>query len=116
MYKRLVGMALVFGMAATAPPLAAHAQTLARTLAQTVCGDRASIVATLKNKHGESTIGIGLSGPKAAFEVWRARRTGSWTITVTHANNKTCILATGSDWLDDTPPPPKKAYPAALAG
>ena len=107
MYKRLVGMALVFGMAATAPPLAAQAQT--------VCGDRASIVATLKNKHGESTIGIGLSGPKAAFEVWRARRTGSWTITVTHANNKTCILATGSDWLDDTPPPRKKLRPAALA-
>ena len=106
MYKRLIGVALVFGMAATAPPVSAQAQT--------ICGERASVIGTLKNKHGESIIGLGLSGPSAAFEVWRAKRTGSWTITVTRPNNMTCILATGSNWLDDTREQPKTTSQASV--
>lgn len=105
MYKRLLGAALVFGMAATAPPNAAEAQTL--------CADRASVIGKLENKHGESAIGVGLSGPHAAFEIWRAQRTGTWTITITRLNNMTCILASGSHWLDGKNDPPKDARPAS---
>ena len=106
MYKRLIGTALVFGMAATAPPVSAQAQTL--------CGERTSITGTLKKKHGESILGLGLSGPNAVFEVWRAKRTGSWTITVTRPNNMTCILATGSNWVDDTREEPKTTSQASV--
>lgn len=106
MYKRLIGVALVFGMAATAPPVSAQTQML--------CADRASIAGTLKNKHGESILGLGLSGPNAVFEVWRAKQTGSWTITVTRPNNMTCILATGSDWQDDTREEPKTTSQASV--
>ncbi|MGI9476525.1 MAG: hypothetical protein ACR2PI_07460 [Hyphomicrobiaceae bacterium] len=105
MYKRLIGAALVFGMAATPPPAAA--QTHLR------CADRASIVGTLEKKHRESAIGIGLSGPQAVFEVWRAKRSGTWTITVTRPNNTTCIVAAGSNWLEAGPEAPKSVRHAA---
>ena len=106
MYKRLIGTALVFGMAATAPPAGAETRTL--------CDERSHIVGKLKSQHGESVLGLGLSGPQAAFEIWRAKRTGLWTITVTRPNNMTCIVATGSHWQDDTPEAPKTTGQAAI--
>ena len=105
MYKRLISAALVFGMAATAPPALAVAQTL--------CADRAGVVDTLRKKHGENPIGIGLSGPHAAFEIWRAKRSGSWTITITRPNNMTCILASGSHWLDGADDTSKPTHPVS---
>ncbi len=106
MYKRLIGAALVFGMAATPPPAVAQSQLR--------CADRTSVVGTLEKKHRESAIGIGLSGPQAVFEVWRAKRSGSWTITMTRPNNITCIFATGSNWFDAGPEVPKTARHAAV--
>ena len=104
MYKRIATAALVFGMMAAGPPLAAnaHAQTLAPTEVQASaakCGPRDAVIKTLKRKHGEQAQGIGLVGGKAAFEIFVSKK-GSWTILLTRPNKVSCVFAAGDDWLD----------------
>ncbi len=94
MFKRLIAAGLVFGMAATAPPLAASAH------AQMSCSTRANIVGMLKQRHDEALLGVGLIGDQAAFEIWRAKRSGSWTIIMSRPNNTACIVAAGKNWID----------------
>jgi hypothetical protein len=103
MYKRLVAAALVFGMAATGPPIAAHAQIN--------CGIRSQVIGVLKQQHRETILGVGLSSPNAIYEVWRAKKTGSWTILMTKPNNISCIMATGRNWMEA----PKTSSSAAKA-
>ncbi|MGI9404941.1 MAG: hypothetical protein ACR2O4_01105 [Hyphomicrobiaceae bacterium] len=92
MYKRIATAALVFGMAAAAPPV--EAQT------QTTCAPRNTIVEKLKKRHGETINGVGLVGATAAFEVWTSAKSGSWTILMTRPNKVSCIMASGDDWME----------------
>lgn len=103
MYKRLIGAALVFGMAATGPPVAAYAQIN--------CGVRSQVIGVLKQQHRETILGVGLANPNAIYEVWHAKKTGSWTILMTKPNNISCIMATGRNWIEN----PTRAEPAAKA-
>ncbi len=98
MFKRIATAALIFGMAATAPP----------ALAQSACAPRDKIVSQLTDKYGEVSHGVGLQSGTKLVEVWSSKRTGSWSILVTHASGLSCILATGKNWT----PNPK----FALAG
>lgn len=90
MFKRQLSLALVFGMAATAPP----------ALAQTSCAHRDQLTESLSTKYNESQTGLGLQGEDKLLEVWTSNETGSWTILVTMANGMSCILATGANWLE----------------
>ena len=90
MFKRIITLALVFGMTATAPPAPAQAQI--------ACAPRGKIVSDLTKKHGEVAAGIGLSGPHALYEIWTSPKTGSWTIVLTRPNKLSCIIATGQGW------------------
>ena len=103
MYKRLVSAALVFGTAATGPPVAAYAQIN--------CGIRSQVVGVLKQQHGETILGVGVASQNAIYEVWRAKKLGSWTILMTKPNNISCIMATGRNWMEA----PIRAEPAAKA-
>ncbi len=94
MYKRVLTAALVFGMAATAPP-AAHSQL--------TCGDRKSLVEQLSRSYGEIRKGAGLAGPAALFEIWASDVTGSWTILKTTPNGVACVIAVGENWHDARP-------------
>jgi len=88
MFKRLTTSALVFGMAAMAPP----------AFAQTYCAPRSKVVSQLAEKYGEVSHGAGLQSESALVEVWSSRKTGSWTIVVTHADGSACVLAAGKEW------------------
>jgi hypothetical protein len=94
MYKRVLTAALVFGMLATAPPLA-HAQL--------TCGDRNTMVEQLSRTYGEARRGAGLAGQAAMFEIWASNATGTWTILKTAPNGITCVIAVGENWRDDRP-------------
>lgn len=65
------------------------------SLAQTVCAERAQVLEKLETKFGESRTSIGLSANNRVMEVFASPETGSWTITVTTPNGKTCLLASG---------------------
>ena len=63
--------------------------------AQTVCGERAAIVAQLERKYGETRRSIGLQQDRAVIEVYASDKTGSWTILVTDTAGKSCLIAAG---------------------
>jgi len=94
MYKRVLTAALVFGMAATAPPVAE---------AQLSCGDRNAMVEQLSRTYGEIRQGAGLAGQAALFEVWASNATGTWTILKTTPNGVACVVAVGENWHDAQP-------------
>ena len=94
MYKRVLTAALVFGMAATAPPVAE---------AQLSCGDRNAMVEQLSRTYGEARKGAGLAGQAALFEIWASDVTGSWTILKTTPNGVACVIAVGENWHDARP-------------
>lgn len=95
MFKRLLGIALTFGMAATAPP--AFAQN---------CAQRDHIVAKLQDSYAEELAFGGLQktrGAQSVMEVWTSKKTGSYTVLVTQPNGITCIVAVGTDFFEAIP-------------
>lgn len=89
MFKRLLGLSLLFGMAATAPP--AHASS---------CGERTAMTQKLESGYSERLTAGGLQRSQrreaTVIEVWSSDETGTFTVLITHANGVSCIVATGS--------------------
>jgi len=92
MFKRIISAAMLFGMAATAPP--AHAQS---------CAPRDRIVERLADTFGEGLAAGGLQSAQQVIEVWAAPETGTWTVLVSRADGIACVLATGTNWHQQDP-------------
>lgn len=95
MYKTLASAATAVALLATSSPVTAQSAQK--------CAPRDVIVAKLKEKHGETARAVGLSGGKAAFEVWASGAKGSWTMLVTRTNKVSCIIAAGDTWVELPP-------------
>jgi len=61
------------------------------------CGDRATILKTLEQRHEEMPSASGVSADGAVLEVL-VSPDGGWTILVTYPKRPTCVLAVGEDW------------------
>jgi len=59
------------------------------------CAPRASVLAYLAEKYGETRQSIGLSANGAVLEMFANREAGSWTMTATGPAGETCLLASG---------------------
>lgn len=95
MFKRLFGLALVFGMAAAAPPVLAQS-----------CALRTDVIAKLQQTYSEELAFGGLQktrGGQSVMEVWASRETGTYTVLLTHANGISCIVAAGTDFFEAIP-------------
>jgi len=90
MFKRIVTTALIFGMAAIAPP----------ARAQSGCADRARIVRLLADDFRETPRGIGLKSYTEVIEVWASAKTGTWTLLLSNADGLSCVIASGTAWAD----------------
>ena len=104
MFKRLFGLTLAFGMAATAPP--AFAQS---------CAQREHVVAKLQDSYSEELVFGGLQktrGAQTVMEVWTSKETGSYTVLVTQANGISCIVAVGTDFFEAIPKIKLKGEPS----
>lgn len=99
MFKRNLSAALVFGLAATAPP--AFAQSIP-------CGNRELITDRLGDSFHEAQLGIGLQSDNRLIEIWSSTESGSWTILLTRPDGASCVLASGQNWLHNTAPTPKR--------
>jgi hypothetical protein len=81
--------------------LAAAALGLSAELAaaQSVCGQRKDIIATLDKSYAESRRAVGLVGQdgKGVIELFVSDK-GTWTMLVTSARGNTCIIAAGLGW------------------
>ena len=106
MFKRLFSAATLFGLLAATPP------ALAQSAQQ--CAPRDVVVAKLKTKHGESARAVGISGGRAAFEIWASSEKGSWTMLVTRTNKMSCIIASGDTWVELPPDFSSVGQPAAF--
>ena len=62
-----------------------------------MCGDRAQIIDQLKTKYQESRQAVGLISNNGAAELYVSEK-GTWTMLVTVASGKSCIVAAGHDW------------------
>ncbi|WP_170404682.1 hypothetical protein [Ruegeria arenilitoris] len=104
MFKRLFGITLAFGMAATAPP--AFAQS---------CAQREHVIAKLQDSYSEELVFGGLQktrGAQTVMEVWTSKETGSYTVLVTQANGISCIVAVGTDFFEAIPKIKLKGQPS----
>ncbi len=62
------------------------------------CGQRAAVIERLTGTFGETRHGIGLATGNAVMEVFASATTGSWTIIVTLADGRTCLIAAGESY------------------
>lgn len=71
------------------------------------CGPRAAVIDRLAEGHGETRQSMGLGSNNVVIEVFASDETGSWTITVTHSNGMTCLVASGQGFerLTEALPP-----------
>jgi len=100
MFKRLLGLSLIFGMAATAPPVWAAP-----------CGMRDNLVEQLQSKYSEELAVGGLqttSGAQTIMEIWASEKTGTFTVLLTSANGVSCIIGAGTDFFEAIPKPETK--------
>ena len=59
------------------------------------CGPRAQIVERLASTYGETVQSMGLGPDNGIVEVFASAESGTWTITVTTANGRMCLVASG---------------------
>lgn len=86
-----------------------HAQ--AQTAGRLQCGPRAQVMEVLATKYRESRRGIGMAGASGVVEVFASSDTGSWTVTVSLPDGRTCLLASGTGWETLNDELPAKASP-----
>jgi hypothetical protein len=67
------------------------------------CADRALVVERLETRFGETRQSRGLNGANGLVEIYVSAETGTWTILVTTADGKSCLLASGSVWEQAIP-------------
>lgn len=68
--------------------------------AQANCADRETVVSKLANSYGEEFGGGGLQNAQQILEVWYSEDKGTWTVLMTRADGRTCIMASGTNWRD----------------
>jgi hypothetical protein len=62
-----------------------------------ICGERATIVRSLEQRHHERPRALGLSADGGVVEVLVSPK-GGWTILLTYPDRPTCIIAIGEAW------------------
>ncbi|WP_298260581.1 hypothetical protein [uncultured Litoreibacter sp.] len=63
-----------------------------------MCADRSAVMQKLVTKFGETRRSMGLATNSGIVELHASDDTGSWTITVTHPNGITCLVAAGNSF------------------
>jgi hypothetical protein len=83
--------------------LALPAQAQSAATARAACGPRDAVIERLAARFGETRRGLGLSsgqGRNGVIELFASDETGSWTVTLTLPDGRTCLLASGRHWED----------------
>ncbi len=68
--------------------------------AQNNCAARDRVVQSLETSYGEVFAGGGMQNAQRIFEVWFSEEKGTWTILMTRADGKSCIMASGTNWRE----------------
>lgn len=102
MKQHILGISLALvGVLATLQPAQAQQRNM--------CADRELVIKRLTGDFGETRKSMGLAANNGIVEVHSSDSTGTWTITVTHPNGMTCLLAAGQSFEEV-----EEQLPAAL--
>lgn len=74
-----------------------------------MCAARDVVMKKLTRKYGETRRSMGLAANNSIIELHASGDTGSWTITLTHPNGITCLVAAGTSFE-----PVEEELPASL--
>jgi hypothetical protein len=74
------------------------------------CASRDFVLTQLAERYGESRQGAGLAANGALVEVF-ASASGTWTMIVTTADQRTCLVASGQGWEAHADPPAPLGVP-----
>jgi hypothetical protein len=74
-------------------------------LAQTNCAERQAVVDRLEAGYGEEFTRGGMPTARQIIEVWASEEQGTWTILMTTADGRSCVLASGTAWRKGMPVP-----------
>ncbi|MEM1234564.1 MAG: hypothetical protein AAGH70_10590 [Pseudomonadota bacterium] len=66
--------------------------------AQANCAARDKVIERLSSKYGESRQSVGVAANQSLIEVFANAGTGSWSITVTLPDGRTCLVASGMSY------------------
>jgi hypothetical protein len=83
---------ILFPILAIVAPLA-----ITPAAAQSQCGPRQEVVKSLGDRFKEAPVGMGMTQPGQVLELF-ASKTGSWTMVITNADGRSCLLAAGENW------------------
>ena len=78
----------------------------ASPIGDVICAPRAEMVQKLSHQFGERRSGMGVRGPESVMEVWQSDRSGHWTLVMSYADGRSCIVAMGEGWETLPPKPP----------
>jgi hypothetical protein len=67
------------------------------------CAPRDRVVTHLAAVYGETLQGAGRGPAAAVVELYASAATGTWTVTVTHGDGTTCLVASGTGWRAAAP-------------
>lgn len=66
-------------------------------IAEVICDSPDRMRERLERRIGASPQAAGLRGPDELVELWTDAR-GDWTMVITYAEGRSCIVAMGEDW------------------
>lgn len=72
--------------------------------APTKCAQREEILSWLARAYGERPVATGVTSGDALMELARTRDGATWTLLVTSASGRTCVLAAGEGWRTQASP------------
>lgn len=87
------------------PLFAALSAAAAPAAAAPQCAPRPQVLEILADRYGEGRRAIGMAADGSVMEIF-ASTSGTWSLTVTLPDGRTCLVASGSAFesMDETPP------------
>ena len=64
------------------------------------CAERDAVIASLQDRYAERHIASGLQSDTGLLEIWASEIDGSWTVLMTRPDGQTCVVASGTHWLE----------------
>lgn len=70
---------------------------LANPIAEVVCAPKDRLEQKLRVQFGNSPMAMGVRSPSEIMEIWTSDA-GDWTLVITYASGRSCIVAMGESW------------------
>lgn len=66
------------------------------------CGNRDHVISSLSDRFSERHVASGFQSEAGLMEIWASDTDSTWTILLTRPDGQTCIMASGTHWLENS--------------